>query len=231
MTRFRNRTHAGEQLAERVARLALGKVAVLAIPRGGVEVGLPVARELGASLSVMVLRKLPLPTSPEAGFGAITLDGTMILNDDVVERARLDTGTIYRVQGEVLAEMKRRADRYADYVAGKLDGREAVIVDDGLASGYTMLAATASARSRGAAGVTVAVPVSSQSAYEAVAEECDRFVALVVSPQTPFAVAGFYEHWEDLTDEEALASLRAASGGENASHRPSARHRRKGRGR
>jgi len=210
MTRFRNRTDAGGRLARRLGKLSLGKPAVLAIPRGGVDVALPVARTLNVPVGIMMLRKLHIPTSPEAGFGAVTLDGTMILNDEIVRRAGLDSATIHRVRNEVLRQLRRRESRYAPYIVETLTGKDAIVVDDGLATGYTMLAAVASARNAAASSVTVAVPVSSESAYEALAPECDRFVTLVVSPRLPFAVAGFYDHWEDLTDEEVLAQLESS---------------------
>lgn len=202
---FRNRAEAGKRLAERLLDYAGSGAVVLAIPRGGVPVAYEIAKRLGAELDVIIPRKMPIPWNPEAGFGAITADGTMVLNEPMVESLGLTPDDISRVAEEVRREVVRRTRAYRGEkppvdVAGKI----VILVDDGLASGYTMLAAIQSVRKLSPSKVIVAVPVASSSAARLVERAADRVIALVVSDRLPFAVADFYLEWRDLTDEEVL---------------------------
>lgn len=207
---FRNRAEAGKRLAERLLDYAGSGAVVLAIPRGGVPVAYEIAKRLGAELDVIIPRKMPIPWNPEAGFGAITADGTMVLNEPMVESLGLTPGDISRVAEEVRREVVRRTRTYrGDKPPVDVAGKIVILVDDGLASGYTMLAAIKSVRKLSPSKVIVAVPVASSSAARLVERAADRLIALVVSDRLPFAVADFYLEWRDLTDEEVLHYLQS----------------------
>ena len=205
---FRDRDEAGRLLAERLTGFRGADVVVLAVPRGGVPVASRVAEHLGAALDVVVTRKIPIPGNPEAGYGAVTEDGAIVLNEPLVERLALTEARIQRQAEQVRAEIIRRAAIFrGELPTTSVDGRTAIIVDDGLASGFTMLAAIRSAQQRGAITTVVAVPVASGSAYDLVKPLVDELVALVVARTDWFAVASYYLHWHDLTDAEVLQYL------------------------
>lgn len=181
---------------------------VLGIARGGIPVGYSLAKSLGGILDVVTARKLPIPWNPEAGFGAVAPDGTIFLNRDMVRRLGLGEVEIGEVAREVLAEVRRREEVYR----GKkpfpaLEGREVILTDDGLATGYTMLAAIAMVRKRGPGFMAVAVPVSPEETARMIEPLVDLFLCLHRSRRYPFAVASFYRDFRDLTDEEVRGYL------------------------
>jgi len=205
---YRTREEAGERLAQALAEYRGRHAIVLGIPRGGVAVGAPVARALDAELDVIVLRKIPIPWEPEAGFGAITAEGDVILNEQMVRRLGLTQEVIQRQANKVRAEVERRARAYrGERPFPDLRRRPVIVVDDGLATGYTMIAALRSARSRGAEELVCAVPVSPRDSLEAVRPWADRLVCLVISDEYPFAVASFYRKFPDLSDDEVRELL------------------------
>ena len=208
---FRNRADAGERLAARLTDYKERDTLVLAVPRGGVPVGFKVAESLGADFDVIIPRKLPIPWNPEAGFGAVTADGTLVLNDRMVEELGLNADEIKAVADEVHQEVLRRTRAYrGNRPEPRISGRPVIIVDDGLASGYTMLAAVESLRKHQPSEVVVAVPVASRGASRLIAPKVDNMVALIVSERIPFAVASYYGEWRDLTDDEVVACLQEA---------------------
>jgi len=205
---FRSRAEAGKRLAEHLMDYAGSGAVVLAIPRGGVPVAYEIAKRLGAELDVIIPRKMPIPWNPEAGFGAITADGTMVLNEPMVESLGLTPDDISRIAEEVRRAVVRRTKAYrGEKPPVDVAGKTVILVDDGLASGYTMLAAIQSVRKLSPSKVIVAVPVASSPAARLVGKAADRLIALVVSDRLPFAVADFYLEWRDLTDEEVLHYL------------------------
>lgn len=208
---FRDRADAGRQLAERLLEYEDRGAVVLAIPRGGVPVGFQVAKRLNAQFDVIVPRKIPIPWNPEAGFGAITADGTIVLNKAMVQSLDLGEEEIEQAAEEVRREIIRRTKQYrGDRPLPDVKGRPVILVDDGLASGYTMLAAIESLRKDAPSAVVVAVPAASSGAAGLVAPQVDKLVALIVSHRLPFAVADFYVEWRDLSDEEVIGCLRPA---------------------
>ena len=205
---FRDRDDAGDRLAEALDKYGNDATAVLAIPRGGVPVAAKVADELGAVLDVVVTRKIAIPGNPEAGYGAVTEDGVVVLNEPLVDRLGLDQAQIERQAEEVRSEIARRGAVFRSRLRSPcLEGKTAIVIDDGLASGFTMMAAIESVQRRKAARVVAAVPVASGSAYALVKPVADELVALVVARTDWFAVASFYEHWHDLTDGEVIRYL------------------------
>ncbi len=211
---FRDREQAGRQLAVLLRRFEGHDVVVLGIPRGGVPVAYGVAQGLRAPLDIVVVRKLQIPFDPEAGFGAVNVEGTVILNDELVHRIPLDADDVRRITAEVLEEVVRRERAYR---RGRgpvpLKGKTVFVVDDGLASGYTMLAAVGSALGRGAARVAVAVPCASSRAFALVSKRTGDVYCIARSDEPVFAVASFYESFPDLTDDEVLDYLDRADAG------------------
>ncbi len=200
---FRDRTDAGRQLAERLKDYNGSKSVVYAIPRGGVPVGVEVAGKLGAPLDVVVPRKIVIPDNPEAGFGAVTEDGTIVLNEPLVRQLELTESLIQRQAEITRDEILRRTAVFREHLPETgVEGKTAIIIDDGLASGYTMVAAVKSMQRRKASKIVVAVPVASGSAYDLVKRIVDELVCLVLARTYGFAVASFYQRWHDLTDEE-----------------------------
>ncbi len=207
---FRNRVDAGMILGDKLEQYRDSDSLVVAIPRGGIPVAIEVAKKLGSGLDIIVPRKIPIPDNPEAGYGAVTEDGVIVLNEPLVRRLGFTRQQIERHAEEVRAEIRRRQAVYRKILmASSVGGKTAIIVDDGLASGYTMMAAIRSIRQQGAAKVVAAAPVASSHAWELVNSSADDVVSAVVSPYYPFAVASFYRHWHDLTDEEVIRDLRA----------------------
>ncbi len=205
---YKNRTDAGKKLAKRLENYKGKNILIFAIPRGGVPVGYKVAKFLKAPFDVIVARKLHIPWSPEAGFGALAPDGTMILNEEIVIDLGIDEKVIQEVKEEVLKEIKRREKIYrGDKPFPKIENKIVIIVDDGLASGYTMVAAIKFLQKMKPAKIVVAVPTASESAYREVKQAADEIISLYVQKGYPYAVANFYEEWYDLTDDEVVSYL------------------------
>ncbi|MBM0226211.1 MULTISPECIES: phosphoribosyltransferase [Micromonospora] len=210
MTTYRDRTDAGQVLADRLSELAgQPDVVVLGLVRGGVPVARIVAERLGAPLDVLVVRKLGMPWAPELAYGALGPDGVEVLNEQIA--GGLSESDRAEVRRREQAELDRRESRYR---AGRppldLNGRTAVIVDDGLATGATARAAVQVARHLGAARVIVAVPVGSEQAYEMLAAEADE----VVCPDTPpdfGAVGAYYDDFREISDDEVVQALTATA--------------------
>lgn len=205
---FENRRDAGRQLAEQLSEYSGKPVIVLAIPNGGVPVGLEVATSLKSDFDLIVCRKIPIPFNPEAGFGAIADDGTLILNEELVRRFGLTEKQINYEANKVRAEIKKRSMLYrGDRPLVAVTGKTVLIVDDGLASGFTMLAAIESVRRRGAREVVAAVPVASEAAVEQVGRAADKIVICAIGSMPRFAVADFYRNWHDLTEQSIVRML------------------------
>ena len=205
---FQDRRDAGRQLGRRMAPLAGRDVVVLGLPRGGVPVAAEVARALGAPLDVVLVRKLGLPRRPELAMGAVGEDGVVVLNDDVLEAARVDEATLAEVERRERAELERRARQLrGDRPRLSLEGRTAVVVDDGVATGATARAACEVVRAHGAARVVLAVPVGSPHALADIAPTVDEVVCLD-SPQRFAAVGQAYADFRATEEEEVLALLR-----------------------
>ena len=202
---FENRYDAGQQLAERLLQYKGQPVVVLAIPNGGAPVGMQIALALEAELDVVISRKLPLPLNPEAGFGAVADDGNPIFNEQAVADAGLTSHQINYQVNQVRVVIRQRSLLYRkDRPLTVLTGKTAIIVDDGLASGFTMLAAVESVRRRKPEKIVAAVPVASLAALERVKLVVDEVITVAIGTQSRFAVADFYQYWHDLSDQEAV---------------------------
>lgn len=211
MRGYRDREDAGRVLAEHLRHLEDADLVVLGAPRGGVVVAAPVAEALAAPLDVVLVRKLPIPSSPETAFGVIGEDGLAILDEPLVRHLGLERETVERVKAEVLEALRRRAAEYRAVRSPEpIAGRVAVLVDDGFATGYTMLGAVRWARTRRPARVVVAAPVSSDSAEELLRARADEFVCPIVDPAF-VGVSHYYERFDPVDDETVVDWLRRAS--------------------
>ncbi len=204
---FRDRSDAGRRLAERLETYRTQDPLVLAIPRGGVPVGCEISRALRAPFDLIIPRKLPIPYNTEAGFGAVTPDGTVVLNEPLVKQLGLPQWEIDSIVMTVLDEVQRRVKAYRDGPPLDPRGKTVIIVDDGLASGYTMIAAVRDVRKKAPARVIVAVPCSPRSSVERLQEEADEVISLAIQEYGSFAVASYYEEFPDLSDGQVLAML------------------------
>ncbi len=208
-TLFEAREEAGRRIAKRLAPYRQSDAVILAIPRGGIPVAAAAAHRLQIGWSFVITRKLPVPSNPEAGFGAVAADGSVVLNKAMLAGLRLTKAQIDAIANEVGEEVARRTEIYsAARPPADVSGHPVIILDDGLASGYTMLAAIESVRSRNPSKIIAAAPVASRSAAAMIREAVDECAFEIVSPAVPFAVADFYVAWHDLTDEDVLPILR-----------------------
>jgi predicted phosphoribosyltransferase len=204
-----DRRAAGEQLAVAVAQRVDGDAIVLGIARGGVIVAMPVAVALGSPLDVAVPRKLGAPGNPELAIGAVALGGVRVLDDELIDRLGVPDRWIAGETARQLAEIARRTETYrGDRPAPVLSGRTAVLVDDGVATGSTALAAVAWAKQEKAARVVFAAPVAPAATARRLAWSCDDAIFLE-TPTRFLAVGEFYRRFDQVDDDqvrEALAS-------------------------
>lgn len=207
---YRDREAAGTVLAQKLQALNLeGENLVLAIPNGGVAVAVPIARKLNAELDLLIVRKLQIPYNPEAGFGALTSLGTVILNESLITRIGLDNNQIKLVIKKTRTQIEDRKRTYAGLAGwASPKNRSVIVVDDGLASGYTMLAAIQSIRDLSPRQVIVAVPTASAGAVSRIREVADSLICPHTGSAFVFAVADAYQNWYDVPDDEVIKQLR-----------------------
>ncbi len=206
---FENRYDAGRKLAERLSEYAGKSAVVLGIPNGGVAVALGVALGLNAELDLVISRKIPLPLSPEGCFGSVTDDGTTILDEDIVKKAGLSQTQINYQVSQVRSDIRHRALLYhKDRPPVSIAGRIVIIIDDGLASGYTMRAAVESLRHRKPDKVVAAVPVGPLAVVEGLRKVADSVVTCETGKELRFYIADYYRYWHDITDAEVLHCIK-----------------------
>ncbi len=207
---FQDRRDAGRVLAQAIRASRDGRdwvePVVLGIPRGGVPVAFEVARELSIPLDLLVVRKLGVPGQEELAMGAIASGGTVVINQMVVHELGISLETIEEVAQQERMEIERRERAYRDGRApARVEGRTAILIDDGLATGSSMMAAARSLRSR-ARQVIVAVPVAAESTCNELRSEVDKIIC-ATTPQLFFAVGMFYRNFAQTTDEEVRTLL------------------------
>jgi predicted phosphoribosyltransferase len=205
---FRDRTEAGRLLATKLARFAdRPDVIVLALPRGGVPVASEVAHALGAPLDVFVVRKLGVPGHSELAMGAVATGGVRVLNEDVVRALGIADVAIEAVARRELAELARRERLYrGERPPPDVRGRTVVLVDDGLATGATMLAAVEALRRQEPARIVVAVPTGASDTCEALRDKADDVVCAVM-PEPFHAVGAWYRDFSQTSDDEVRNRL------------------------
>ncbi len=205
---FADRLAAGDKLAELLDEHVAAETLVLAIPAGGVPVAVALARRLDLKIDLAVASKIPRPGNAEAGYGAVAFDGTVLLDQQFIDRSGLDRAAVDRDIDATREKVEERllwmrGNRHMPAIAH----RPVVLVDDGLASGATMMAAIKAVRGFEPVDITVAVPTANAAALQLVGEACDRVVCANVRDASPFAVADAYVHWHDVSDAEALGVL------------------------
>lgn len=211
-TQFFDRTEAGQFLAEHLSAYADREdVIVLALPRGGVPVAAEVAKRLNAPLDVFVVRKLGLPGHPELAMGAIASGGVRVFNGEVVNALRIPDEVIDAVSADELIELQRREKAYrADRPPLNVEGKTVIVVDDGIATGSTMLAAVSALRQLNATRIVVAAPVIAASTHREMQRATDE-VTTVMIPERFCAVGQWYEDFSQTTDEEVRDLLAQAA--------------------
>lgn len=211
MQRFMDRRDGGRQLGGKLSDYAgRPEVIVLALPRGGVPVGYEVARALHVPLDVLIVRKLGMPGREELAIGAIASGGIRILNEDIVQALAVDRSIIERVTEQELEELRRRERQYrGERPALDVDDRTVILVDDGLATGASMLAAVHALRSRQPAKIVVAVPAAAPQAVDLLQPQVDELV-YVMAPEPFEGVGKWFEDFGQTTDEEVQRLLAEA---------------------
>ena len=214
--RFRNRETAGERLADQVAGLGLGDPVVLALPRGGVPVAVPVARRLTAPLDLIMVRKIGVPGHQELAMGAV-VDGAepeVVWNTEIVNLIGPHKADCDAAVARQLDEIAARRSRYLRGRAPvAVKGRDAVVVDDGIATGATVRAALKALRRRDPASVTLAVPVAPRDTCQELVALVDHLVCLQ-SPEPFFAVGAHYVDFRETVDDEVIKALGFGEGTE-----------------
>jgi putative phosphoribosyl transferase len=212
---FKNRVDAGQRLAVKLLHLRGQNNVVLGLPRGGVPVAAEVARVLEAPLDVIVVRKLGVPSQPELGMGAIGEDGVRIINYDVIRLTGATDRDVANAERRERVELDRRVQQFRkNRPRLSLVDRNAIIIDDGIATGSTAKAACQVARMLGAARVILATPVAPVDWTERLANDADEFVC-VQTPKRLFGVAQWYHDFSQTTDEEVVRCLSTYSGVES----------------
>jgi putative phosphoribosyl transferase len=200
--RFRDRTKAGQLLAEKLSPYADRKdVAVLALPRGGVPVGYEIANTLNTPFDILVVRKLGLPTNPELAMGAIAANGVRVLNDELIRWLNIPEATIDAVAAQESVELRRREQAYRGEASHlEAAGKSVILVDDGIATAFTMRAAVAVLRLCRPAQIVIAVPIAPASSVDELRTEVDDVVSCLTSEEFE-SVDEWYEDFRQISDE------------------------------
>ncbi len=205
---FRDRREAGEQLAAALQAYRGRRPSVLAIPRGGVVVGYAVAAALDAPLDVVVPRKLRAPGNPELAIGAVAHDGTVYLDEALAGALRVGDEYLREEIAQQSGEVLRRMHLYrGDRPPPDLSGRAAIVVDDGMATGATMIAALRAVRAMRPDRVVAGIPLAPPDSVERLRGEADDVICLH-TPSIFYAVGQFYDDFAQTSDEEVTAILR-----------------------
>lgn len=214
---FLNRSEAGRRLADMLQRYESDEVVILALPRGGVPVAAEVAHRLSAPLDVLLVRKIGLPLQPELAMGAV-VDGSapvVVRNEEVIRLAGVSEAQFHEIESLELEEIERRRDRYT---GGRtpipVEGRIAVVIDDGIATGATVRAAIRGLRRRNPARIVIAVPVAPPDTVAALEKEADEVICL--EQHSHFVAIGqFYQDFRQVEDEEVIRYLAEAAQARN----------------
>lgn len=208
---FKDRLHAGELLAKKLSEYRGTDAYVIGIPAGGVPVGYVIAKRLGLAFDIAITRKIHIPWNKEAGFGAITWNGTTLLNQALVDTLGLSKEEIEWCIAEEGEAIKKRLKMFrGDNSFPDIKGKTIILIDDGLASGFTMLATIKSIKQREPKEIIVAIPTASPDALERVKPHADKVICLNIRTGPIFAVADAYKLWYDLEDEEVIDILKRA---------------------
>ncbi len=208
---FENREDAGKKLAQEIKKLQLDPkdAVILAIPRGGVPVAFEVSRETKIPFSLVVVKKLTLPYNPEAAVGAIAPDGTYVVDQQYFGLVSQED-LLEQMKKEAMEEIKRRIDKYLNGKVPDVQDKIVIIIDDGLATGYTALVAGLYARNLGARGLILAVPVCPVDSINRVKKVFQKVICVQTVTDMFFAVGAYYRDFHQLSDEEMMLYLQRA---------------------
>ena len=206
---FRDRSEAGKLLAVKLSQYKRKKdVIILGIPRGGVEVAYTIAKELNCKLGIAVAKKIPFPGNPELAIGAVALGGVASLDESFLGSHGIGQGYIDSEKKRLASEITRRYKAYGAELPD-VKGKIAILVDDGMATGHTVLAAAMALKKGKPKKLIVAVPVSSRQAAELLKAEADDVLCLEM-PEFFMSVGQFYQSFPQLTDEDVTDYLKQA---------------------
>lgn len=206
---FENRAESGRLLGNRLKKYKSRRGIILAIPSGGVPVAKEIQNILSLDLDLIIARKTSIPWNPEAGFGAVNLDGDIVLNKELVQHLMLTDDTIDQQVGKTVNVLREREEKFRkkrDFP--DISNRPVIMVDDGLASGYTMRASLQFVKKRKPSEIIIAVPTGSFKTIKALISEVDSIYCLNIREGFPFAVADAYRVWDDLSDEDVITILK-----------------------
>ncbi len=208
---YKNRTEAGQILSQRLEGFQFKtRPVVLAIPNGGVPVAVEIAKRLDAELDAIIVRKLQVPGNTEAGFGALTSQGSLLLNERLVRSIGLNQQRIEHVVKQTQNQIdKRKADYQGLVGIVNSEKKDVILVDDGIASGYTMMAAIESVRNFSPNSIVVATPTASAGAANLVNEKVNTLICPRIDSGFIFAVADAYGDWYDVPDTEVIEILQS----------------------
>lgn len=206
---FKDRIDAGRKLAERLGQYAGDSNAIiLALPRGGVPVAAEVAKELQLPLDIIVTRKIGAPFNEELAVGALSQDGHVLWNEKIMQMSNLTPEDLAATVAKETHEAQRRLELYrAGRTPLELAGKVVILIDDGIATGATMRAAIEYVRRAGAQKIVVAVPVAAADTIESIAPLVDEVVC-VHTPRVFFGVGGFYQRFDQISDDEVIALMK-----------------------
>ncbi len=209
---FENRDDAGRLLAEKLIKYKSSDAIVFGIPSGGVPVASEVVNILNLPLDLIIVRKIQIPYNPEAGFGAIGPDGEIIFNEGLLKQLSLTEDEVKTQIKKTMDVIKKRNQLFrGEKPFPNLKDKIVIVADDGLASGYTMLAAIKFIKKTLPQKIIVAVSTGSDRTVSFILPEVDELICLNVRSRFPFAVADAYKNWYDLSDEEVLDIIKTVS--------------------
>ena len=205
---FEDRNDAGRKLARMLEEYRHSEAIILAIPSGGVPVGKELEAALGLEFDLLIARKMQIPWNTEAGFGAINMDGEIVLNEALCNSLNLSHEVLRVQERKAMLSIRERNELFRDgREMSTLSGRPVILVDDGLASGYTMMAALEFVRKRTPRKIVIAVPTGSSDSVKRLLPGVDAIVCLNVRERYPYAVASAYSNWYDLSERDVLDLL------------------------
>jgi len=202
---FHDRFEAAHQLARLLKEYRGQDALVVGIPAGGIPIAVTLADDLQLPLALLVVSKITLPWNTESGYGAVAADGTSLLNDKMIQQAKLDPETVSSGLEETTDKVNQRSKKFNAILQPiDFEGKVVIIVDDGLASGFTMRVAVESARRLKARRIVVAVPTGHATSVIDMAGRCDHVYCANVREGFRFAVAEAYEAWTDVSESDAI---------------------------
>lgn len=206
---FRDRIQAGLLLSDELSQYKKDPSSIIvAIPAGGVPVGYTISEKLELPLEVAITRKLHVPWNPEAGFGAVTWNELVEINEPLVKKLGLTEGQIEAVIEKEIKTINKRRRLYGAKKFPDLEDKHPILVDDGIASGFSMLTTAKAIRKYDPMSITVAVPTAPKRSIERIQPYVDQIYCLNIRTGLRFAVASAYKKWRDLTEEEVIKILR-----------------------